>query len=879
MPDRVISVPQATQIATRIKNKFDNVNGRLREQRNSLFTYVNLKYTGYKLNCNLGTNTIVPSPANTTLFVEVKPNTIYKIKVASSRFFRTAFFTEKPVYNSTVINNSRVSHDGATEAVRLTTEATNYIGIWYYNSGDEHDEEYYYNSINVYEYDMEQPHSPELTAIKLNKDNIITGVNAVSIPEFYNSYREDKLNYRSFYCKIKNPSNILYTDQPIQIKLHLDDFVCKGQDYIRIFNNNAEVPFQFEEVYLNLPTEHYNNTYYNSGCVKNCILWTYGTLDVDEEIEYEIRIYESRQEYNFTPKVTLDYLTNIQQVRVSDGENVYTFASALSSGSKRLFNVNGDSKFGAYDRIKLPDTTEVYVRESADNNVDFVSERILGNGVVYYDVEIIHETEYFRWTNIYRVFKGQIQTSAIQIVKQEYTRDNISSLVHSLYLGNGSSIIASETQNYKAAQVLSDNRHIQVSIVYNNGNIPRSDSNNRIPNMNPFSGFSFSSSQNAVQVYAGCGTTSLQQTFPVGFYYSQCVKITFDSDSNTYLQHFNPLCGFATDTNEITLNGNIKPSILDFMHVITDWGQKAGYGTAVNGMGQYIKYWRYKLGITPWNTLKTLVQTNIIDKYNLSDAASFRAAMEIPWGIEYQGRVMPLIYLMYKEAVKLNDQTAAVQYKNLVVENGIFFCDLFEEFNHDIPLNTNPASVRNNSRTSALHCLACAITLDPTNERFNATYQELAQVIIANSDLNTMLKEGNLSDSRYSHYMNFAMYQWVVSDKMVPINNKNNFTNYDNFILDIFEPGGEIKDSFYCPSTARRAEPHTYAYCLATLYLVGGYGDIALCEQIINHMHKNIKPNGVPAFPMDRYPGEYTTDSLHTYVFALGAFVFLNEYL
>lgn len=31
MPDRVISVPQAAQIATRIKNKFDNVNGRLHD--------------------------------------------------------------------------------------------------------------------------------------------------------------------------------------------------------------------------------------------------------------------------------------------------------------------------------------------------------------------------------------------------------------------------------------------------------------------------------------------------------------------------------------------------------------------------------------------------------------------------------------------------------------------------------------------------------------------------------------------------------------------------------------------------------------------------------------------------------------------------------
>ena len=36
MPDRVISVPQATQIATRIKNKFDNVNGRLGEQEEAV---------------------------------------------------------------------------------------------------------------------------------------------------------------------------------------------------------------------------------------------------------------------------------------------------------------------------------------------------------------------------------------------------------------------------------------------------------------------------------------------------------------------------------------------------------------------------------------------------------------------------------------------------------------------------------------------------------------------------------------------------------------------------------------------------------------------------------------------------------------------------
>ena len=36
MPDRVISVPQATQIATRIKNKFDTVNGRLQQEQTAI---------------------------------------------------------------------------------------------------------------------------------------------------------------------------------------------------------------------------------------------------------------------------------------------------------------------------------------------------------------------------------------------------------------------------------------------------------------------------------------------------------------------------------------------------------------------------------------------------------------------------------------------------------------------------------------------------------------------------------------------------------------------------------------------------------------------------------------------------------------------------
>ena len=59
MPDRVISVPQATQIATRIKNKFDNVNGRLDDLDEILDAggTVQVPIEQYSINPDTGRNT------------------------------------------------------------------------------------------------------------------------------------------------------------------------------------------------------------------------------------------------------------------------------------------------------------------------------------------------------------------------------------------------------------------------------------------------------------------------------------------------------------------------------------------------------------------------------------------------------------------------------------------------------------------------------------------------------------------------------------------------------------------------------------------------------------------------------------------------------
>jgi len=86
MPDRVISVPQATQIATKIKNKFDNINGRLDENvsdlKSALTEYVNKSGIGEVTPQNLQ---IVDA--------EISPNLIDESKITNNTYI-TADGTE-----------------------------------------------------------------------------------------------------------------------------------------------------------------------------------------------------------------------------------------------------------------------------------------------------------------------------------------------------------------------------------------------------------------------------------------------------------------------------------------------------------------------------------------------------------------------------------------------------------------------------------------------------------------------------------------------------------------------------------------------------------------------------------------------------------------
>ena len=113
MPDRVISVPQATQIATRIKNKFDNVNGRLGEVTTNLtlLESSNLSLSdeswtsGYYLSNSSGANGGNPMASSTYSYSDYIP--VEEGDIVRLGDFYNGSFTQRQMYTVTAYDANK----------------------------------------------------------------------------------------------------------------------------------------------------------------------------------------------------------------------------------------------------------------------------------------------------------------------------------------------------------------------------------------------------------------------------------------------------------------------------------------------------------------------------------------------------------------------------------------------------------------------------------------------------------------------------------------------------------------------------------------------------------------------------------------------------
>ena len=446
-------------------------------------------------------------------------------------------------------------------------------------------------------------------------------------------------------------------------------------------------------------------------------------------------------------------------------------------------------------------------------------------------------------------------------------------------LGNNSSLISSNTNNYYTYDFLTLSTQCQISILYDNGNIPRG-GNETAPDFPAYIGGGNRGS-NIAYIYSGWNSNK-DYNIRKDFVFTCGMHFTFERDENTYLRHFNPLVGFLTNNSNNKIIKNIVNLLIPHLDKVSDYVNTNSTFT-YSGARQFVKYYRWKFQkVSTLQQAISIFKNDLVNRYNLSDAESFHTAWTSGWGVEYIGRIMLLAYEYYKDCVSNNLTDDINYFANLTIECGKFFANLFNEYG-DIPLNYSGGiySVRNNSRTSGLHCMANALAIDNTLSEVSIAYQNLGQVIIENSDFNTMLKDGNLSTSRYNHYMSFALYDFLMSIKLVPLNSYEGFTNYDNFLIDATTALGQVKDQVFCPATNRRGQPHTYAYFIGSLVLQNEATLCELAEVLTRNLVSNELPLDFMIYPLDKYDDTdfKFNDLIGNCYLELGGFITLLNYL
>jgi len=818
----------------------------IREKVDNHFGDINIFEDNY-INCAIDTSAlkISSSPNNLSIYFPVEIADRYTvIKPFETSQFKICFTDDVPRAGTTITNYFNIA--SAKTIYSFESPITGYCVVWLYNIQDDEelDLDTFKSGVFAYKGEYNASLNPNSTVMKNVYDE--------------NTVRQEE--YNEYYTIVKNPSgSVQYTDYPIQIKVNFPKGECLTDKCIKVLRNASEIPFQFEGVRDQNYLYNTSLTYWPDGSIKAGTLWIYDTILGNSFNEYTVRVYYCPQSTNYEKTVEVKGTTFEQQFDVLFGNNTLHFNGITSLSGKRQKGLNTDDNWREEDVYIISDQQKYYRNETLDS----IEEH--GNGVVFVDIIYKYHNDKFTYKRTYRVFKNQIHMQ--WVVRTVSVMSNVSRMVMQHCIGTNDIIEYTETP-YRSIKYNYNSNTCTASIIYANGNIPRSDTYNTIPLFATTGVLGYSSSLNALRIYAGWNNTTVID-IPKDFVFTAGAIVTLNADNYEHFRHFNPLVSFATKTTiEESLN-KIK-GILSWHGINISKYIVEHYADTNKGMYLWADYFLYKNG-SPGYKLN-IVSQKFKDKITSlgvdSNSGMYNKWNDASFGMEFMGRLFPLAYCYYLEYESKNDTEETLWYKNLITASGDTVVRIFNE-NQDIPLQ-GTSSPNNNARASALHLLALAQVLNEDSD-YRSTYNNLSSVIDANSALNTMLPEGNLSTTRYNHYQSFAQYEYIQANLLLPTESTV-FRNYDNFIIDATEPTGQIKDQIYCPSTARRGLSSTYAYFIGSLVKTGEYQNIAFAEQLLEWLVKFDKLNGGEQFPVDNYPNLYTgTQDASVVVFEIGA--------
>ena len=650
------------------------------------------------------------------------------------------------------------------------------------------------------------------------------------------------------------------SDEIAKVKVLFDNFEARDTDYLRVYVENVEVPFEWLGNLSDQPTGFLEQERYPNGFLKAGEIAFNVTLTSLQTKSVRIEVYNQPQLYTFNEQISFaNTSTNTYKLTLAD--KVSTFYANQLFGLKEI--TDGINYVGvAGNTIERA----IIVNPSGSTGLSIVGEpdiEIYGDGIVYRRFLIRHKTNMNGVTYVNRIdvlSDGRIETEKSIVFDDTSKLAEIPLRINlSATLNSNSTAKDIHTSEYKQAQytTFGNSKFVQTIVNVQGAAQGAGDGHNGTKNSY---GQVTVSSNGALSVLA-VFLSDYDFVPKNGDYWStkSIFQVTNEEIELTQLKHLNPLTATATKKKKREIKQLLKENMLTYLDNIFDefqmiepfWGASVLVRQVYYDMnGEYL-------------SKKQEIQTKFDDfKNKYTDAATIWDLYVNGGGLAYTARDGHALHGMYQMFIKYGDTTNANECLRLIDEFAKFYIKIEEYAGSNGKVYLDYANKNDvlNAEAAAMAGLLQSIKMTGNVTEAQAVYERIETHFLSQIAHRNILPYSSEFDVRADyrgHYHLFSLYDYLSLNE--------NDINFDVFshISNFTNSLGKIEEMRFDCQPSRRGDYHTILYAIGIALKTNAVNELALSELMLRNVNINLLPSGGKIMPIDQWiQGDVTTHNI-----------------
>ena len=789
---------------------------------------------------NVGTYSASSSKNKVAIF-EVDTNSTYIITKLPTKFFEVMGTSGVPIFGTTSATVKKYMNDDKSK-IMIDTGLCDHICIWLYNQdNDTYSLDEILNSLIVCKEDDYKYND------KIIMEDIIINRKNLSDDLQDHLFEEKGKIINKYYATVRANSSADYRREIVTIKVNFEKGECKSEDHLRVFRDGSEYDFEYIPCTNDNVLNGENYGYWNDNSLRSGEIIFSDSLLSGGKNTYEVRVYDQKQPGDIhAMRIKTEIDNNSGNVIFNCLGNTVVFAQNRKYGLRYLNSIEFENR--DYVNINGSVTELLASGTSADYSYSITGKgyvyKCLTRRIKYLDtVELVSDTYFYANAEI--VQKSYFRT--LKNTDEGYIQSMITEL--RVPVTSYSDIV---TSTYHTDFTLGD-KTAYLCCLYANGEVKRMDSSSEV-NLPSFAGATSSDGGSKTAFQFGFKYNSATRyAIPKDKVISSCWALKLDADSSYYLRKFNPLIGIASNKNKYKNKQILENTLYSHIEYISEcWDRlKSTNSSSYNltNISIHQEFWLYKhKNKYSWSRVVNDFKTVVSNVFGDNSLASFENVYQNGIGLEYTGRWISCAWLLYKEALILNDTSNIEYFKTTLLNYATFIKNIYDK-KGDVPLQSGGTG-NGNSRCMALRALCVGEYLSPNTYR--TTINGLLQVISGYiRGENYIPDQPNIVTYRALHYWAFAHYQYERARKLV--NFSNILKNSSQICLDAVNSNGEPKELTWCNINSRRGAEQTYAYIIGMLLCNDNYQDTELANRVADYLCLGDLPLGTQQYPLGGY--------------------------